>query len=145
MKHNLNPVAVILLVIVVFLHCDSDPKGPNGEDGLDYVSLIDSLRAAGATVEPAGEIEQPFFPVTGRVIKVNCGDVQVFEFADESAATDQAEQISPDGEFIGDFHVNWIDIPHLYKGGKLIVVYVGQDNQVIVALEAVLGQQFAGG
>lgn len=144
MKHNL-PVAMILLVIVVFLHCDSDPNGPNGEDGLDYVSLIDSLRAAGATVEPAGEIEQPFFPVTGRVIKVNGGDVQVFEFADESAATDQAEHISPDGEFIGDFHVNWIDIPHLYKGGKLIAVYVGQENQVIVALEAVLGQQFAGG
>ena len=131
MKHNLNPVAMILLVIVVFLHCDSDPNGPNGEDGLDYVSLIDSLRAAGATVEPAGEIEQPFFSVTGRVIKVNGGDVQVFEFAD--------------GEFIGDFQVNWIDIPHLYKGGKLIVVYIGQENQVIVALEAVLGQQFAGG
>ena len=144
MKHNL-PVAMILLVIVVFLHCDSDPNGPNGEDGLDYVSLIDSLRAAGATVEPAGEIEQPFFPVTGRVIKVNGGDVQVFEFADESAATDQAEHISPDGEFIGDFQVNWIDIPHLYKGGKLIVVYIGQENQVIVALEAVLGQQFVGG
>jgi len=144
MKHNL-PVAMILLVIVVFLHCDSDPNGPNGEDGLDYVSLIDSLRAAGATVEPAGEIEQPFFPVTGRVIKVNGGDVDVFEFVDESAATNQAEQISPNGEFIGDFHVNWIDIPHLYKGGKLIVVYVGQENQVILALEAVLGQQFAGG
>ncbi|MCH8893058.1 MAG: hypothetical protein IIB32_06120 [Chloroflexi bacterium] len=27
----------------------------------DYVSLVDNLRAAGATVDPAGTVSQPFF------------------------------------------------------------------------------------
>lgn len=32
-----------------------------------------------------------------------------------------------------------------YEGGKLIVLYVGDQNDTIDVLDAVLGMQFAGG
>ncbi len=32
----------------------------------DYVSLVDNLRAAGATVDPAGTVSQPFFAPQGQ-------------------------------------------------------------------------------
>src|SRR6266545_7771754 len=37
----------------------------------DLSSLVDHLRASGLDVKPAGEVEQPFFEVTGTVLKVN--------------------------------------------------------------------------
>lgn len=63
----------------------------------DYVSLIGNLRQAGATVEPAGEVSQPFFAVTGNIITVNGDDVQVFEYADAAAAEAEAAPVSADG------------------------------------------------
>lgn len=36
-----------------------------------YIALVDALRAAGATVEPTGTVEQPFFEVSGQTIKVD--------------------------------------------------------------------------
>jgi hypothetical protein len=40
--------------------------------------------------------------------------------------------------------VTWVAAPHFYKGGRLIVLYVGEDGGVIEVLDQVLGSQFAG-
>ncbi len=40
--------------------------------------------------------------------------------------------------------VGWVAPPHFYKKEKLIVLYVGDDNNVLDILEGVLGTQFAG-
>ena len=111
----------------------------------DFVSLVDNLRAAGATVEPAGEVSQPFFSVEGQVITVNGEDVQVFEYADAASADVEAALVSPDGSSVGTTMVLWIATPHFYQTGQLIVLYVGDSAAVIDALEEVLGPQFAGG
>lgn len=111
----------------------------------DYVSLIDNLRAEGATVEPVGEVEQVFFSVKGQSIKVNSADVQVFEYADTSAAETDAALVAPDGGSIGTTMVTWVAVPHFYRTGKIIVLYVGTDPALIGTLEKVMGPQFAGG
>ncbi len=41
--------------------------------------------------------------------------------------------------------VTWVEPPHFYKAGKLIVLYVGCDGDVIDALQETMGPQFAGG
>ncbi len=110
----------------------------------DYVSLVDNLRAAGATVNPAGEVEQPFFSVKGFVIKVNNGDVQVFEYMDANAAEAESQLVSPDGSSVGTSMVGWVAPPHFYKVEKLIVLYVGENEDTIGMLDSVLGPQFAG-
>lgn len=110
----------------------------------DYASLVDSLRAAGLRVEPAGEVDQPFFSVSGLVFSVPGGDVQVFEYDSNEAAQADAGQIAPDGNPIGPTMITWIAPPHFYRAGRLLVLYLGSDSQVMAALEATLGPQFAG-
>lgn len=110
----------------------------------DYASLVASLKATGVTVEPGDEVEQPFFSVTGRTIKVNGQDVQVFEYPDTASADAEAAQVSPDGSAVGTTMMTWTAPPHFYKGGRVIVLYVGTDASVIAALKAALGAQFAG-
>jgi hypothetical protein len=83
----------------------------HGGPVVDYVSRIDTLRAAGATVEPNGEITQPFFTPTGQAITVNRADVQVFEYPGEALAASEAAQVAPDGGSIGTNMVSWVDVP----------------------------------
>ena len=114
----------------------------------DYVSLLDNLRAAGATgatVDPAGTVSQPFFSPQGQLITVDKQDVQAFEFASAEEADAAAETVSADGSSVGTSMVGWIAPPHFYKASKLIVIYVGSDSDVINALQEAMGLQFAGG
>ena len=128
-------------------------KGPgetvsHGGPAVDYVSLIDNLRANDATVNPEGEIEQPFFSVTGFSIQVNGASVQVFEYDTAEDAEADASLVSPDGSSIGSSTGTampfWVDDPHFYYKEKIIVLYVGDDPGIEKLLKSVLGSQFAG-
>ncbi len=110
----------------------------------DTVSLIDNLRAKDATVYPEGEIEQPFFSVTGISIQVNGGSVQVFEYSSAEDAEADASLVSLDGSSIGTSMPLWVDDPHFYYIERIIVLYVGNDPAIEELLESVLGSQFAG-
>jgi hypothetical protein len=110
----------------------------------DYASLVASLRAAGARVSPGQAVAQPFFSVPGKTIRVHGEDVQVFEYTDAALAEAQASRISPTGSTVGTTKVHWMGPPHFYRKGKLLVLYVGGDDQVLKALQAALGRQFAG-
>lgn len=117
-------------------------------DGIvtDYPTLIAAIQSRGVLVEPVEEIpaESSSFSVPTKVISVGGTDVQVFEFASESDATAASLTISKDGTEIGTSIIRWMDTPHFYTNGKLIVLYVGQNPEIVNLLESFLGKQFAG-
>ena len=110
----------------------------------DKASLIAALEAAGATVELGEPISQPFFTPEGSIVKVNGADVQIFEYESSEAMANEASQVSADGGSIGTSMATWMDTPHFYKTGRIIVLYVGSDIAVLDLLEETLGPQFAG-
>ena len=155
LKKDFTAIPVVLIIailsLLVFVSCDeiieqlyTTNVSDEPSDG-ETARLIADLRAADTTVSPSGEITQPFFTVKGQVITVNGGDVQVFEYVTVEAADAEAAQVSPDGTSIGTSIVLWVATPHFYKRGQVIVLYVGDDADVINPLKAVLGEQFAGG
>jgi hypothetical protein len=123
--------------------------------------LLKDLRAAGYTVTDSGELIDQGLPVRGRRIEVKDENLYVHEFADAKSADVAAGTISPDGYSIGVpygkqdqpepgsifiiHHVDWIATPHFFKKDALIVIYAGEDEQLIKTLEGLLGEQFAGG
>ena len=108
-------------------------------------TLIEALKAKGLSVERAGSVTQPFFSVEGHALTVAGENVQVFQYRTAAAAAKEAGQVSPDGSGTGTSMVTWVGTPHFFRGGKLIVLYVGDDPNVLEALRASLGTQFAGG
>jgi len=78
------------------------------------------------------------------MINVRGEDVQVFQYSNAAATDAQAALVSLDGSAVGTTKVQWVGPPHFYKKGKLLVLYVGDNDKVLKTLEAVLGQQFAG-
>lgn len=133
--------------LVSLTGCNGSDAPPVSHGGpvRDHVSLVDTLRAQGLTVEPTGPISQPFFSVPGHMLQVNGQDIQVFEFEDPSAADSQAKEISSDGMSIGQTAVQWINPPHFFLTGKIIVLYVGANATLLHQLEKSLGKQIAGG
>lgn len=111
---------------------------------MDYTGLINSLLNAGLEVLPAGEVDQPFFAAPGKAVRASDETIQVFQFASAAAAIAQAKLVSADGDTVGASKPHWIDIPHFYQRGSLIVLYLGDNKKLILALEGVLGRQFAG-
>lgn len=148
------PFIISLLVLAFFAAaCGSRPAAANSEDEPsapragpveDHPSLVDSLQSAGATVETGDPIEQPFFAITGQIIKVNGADVQVFEYETTEAMEADATQVSDDGGSTGTSTITWVATPHFYKEGRILVLYVGDDQAILELLEGVLGPQFAG-
>src|ERR1051325_8444588 len=114
------------------------------EAATDYAAFIAHLRAGGASVVTQGEAEQPFLSVTGKMIKIDGEDIQVFEFPNSAAVEAEAGRISRDGATVGTTKIHWIGSPHFYKQGRLLVLYVGDDDKALKVLESVLGRQFAG-
>jgi len=111
----------------------------------DQASLLAALKAAGATLEVGDSITQDFFSVEGQTVKVNGADLQVFEYENAQAMEKDASQVAPDGGSIGTSMVTWIDTPHFYKAGRIIVLYLGNDQTILGLLNNVIGAQFAGG
>jgi hypothetical protein len=141
----------VLLLVVIISGCASGSTTPatitpelSLQPVSDYSSLINSLRREGVSAEPVGSINPSFFSVEGRMVKVNGEEVQAFEYADEAKARGQAKLISPDGSTIGMSSIFWVAPPHFYKAGKIIVLYVGKNDQIVILLEKVLGVQFTG-
>lgn len=115
------------------------------QPALDRAALIAALRQAGATVEEAGEIEQEFFSVAGRVLRVNGAEVQVFEYADTAARQAESDGIDPGASSIGTTMVTWVDQPTFWAADRLIVLYVGAQADVQARLSAALGDPVAQG
>jgi hypothetical protein len=118
---------------------------PRARTAGDLETLVEALKARGLSVERAGEVSQPFFSVEGRALTVNGENVQVFQYRTAEIAAKEAGQVSPDGSGTGTSMVTWVGTPHFFRGGRLIVLYVGDNPKVLEGLRAALGAQFAGG
>ena len=155
MKRNLFSIVIVLMVLLLGLACSPQatpaPEAaatPNatvqGGEVEDQTSLIDALRAGGATVELGDTVEQAFFTAAGQILKVNGKDVQVFEYESAEKMEADAAQVAPDGGSIGTSMVTWVEPPHFFKSGRVLVLYVGEDKAVIDLLKGALGEQFSG-
>ena len=155
MKRNLFSIVIVLMVLLLGLACSPQatpaPEAsatPNaavqGGEVEDQTSLIDALRAGGATVELGDTVEQAFFTAAGQILKVNGKDVQVFEYESAEKMEADAAQVAPDGGSIGTSMVTWVEPPHFFKSGRVLVLYVGEDKAVIDLFKGALDEQFAG-
>jgi hypothetical protein len=139
-------VASIIVGSAVYMGSLSTGQSPPISSGAvkNYGSLVDALRAKGLKVEPAEKISQPFFAIEARTISVNAQTVQVFEYDSDASMNRDAAKVSPDGSSVDNSMISWVEPPHFYKAGRIIVLYVGKDPTVLRALGDVIGPQFAG-
>ena len=126
--------------------CGGSPTGPDALSSTQ--GLITAIQNQGATVSSAGSMSRdsfPFFSVNADRLLVNGESVHVFDYENAAVANQQAGLVSASGNPIGNTQVSWVDTPHFYKQGHLVVLYVGRSSDITRVLTAVLGSPFAGG
>ena len=145
MKRNIFLCASLLMVAMLIAACAPQGDAPAEPAAVeDLGSLSKALRDAGATVESNETIQQEFFTVEGRILKVNGTDVQVFEYKSADTMEAEAALVAPDGGSVGTSMMMWMATPHFFKSGRMLVLYVGDDAAILDLLKPVLGDQFAG-
>jgi len=140
----LGIIAAGLVLVTIFFYPVNVDKNNATSEVTDFASLVASLNALGAIVEPSGMVSQPYFSTEGQTASVNGKTIQVFEYPDAESASREAALISPDASSIGTTMVLWVDSPHFYKWDKLIVLYLGDDQITLGLLQALIGDQIAG-
>jgi hypothetical protein len=118
--------------------------------GYGLTNLIEDMRATGLTVELTEQLVDHGFVIKGKQVLVNGAPIFVYEFTDVAAAETASAGVSADkysmtitrseGGVTVEVHSDWIETPHLYKKGRLIVIS-GDNSDVLNALDAVLGPQ----
>jgi hypothetical protein len=154
MRHSALIVGFLCMSFAVTVSVEAESSTRSHEGPVDYAGLVKALSETGATVKPGGRLSEPFFapsipptytPVDHALLLTVDGQrVQVFEFLTPEDAETAAATIAPDGSSIGPIHVSWIDLPHFWKTGRLIVLYVGNDGDILHLLTTLLGPQCAG-
>ena len=132
------------------------PAPPSGGTSIisDSLALELSLKAKGADVENGGQtMIKNLFDMNFSEIKINGVGVQLYEFAPGSYAQDAAESVSKDGRSITQVFDDgssmatqylWMASPHFYLYGNSIILYVGDDGDIVDLLDSI-ATQFAGG
>ncbi len=126
--------------------CVRSQDSESGQAGAESTraTFIEDLKKAGHAVEAKGPVVQPFLSVPGQFVSIDGSDVQTFEYDSEKSAKAAVAKIAPDGSTIGETRIGWVEPPHFFRKGKLLVLYVGKNPQVTRALEPVVGHQIAG-
>ncbi len=107
-----------------------------------FIALVNQLtQMSNLNVQQLGAVQQPYFAVQAQLLSVNGQQVQVFEFDSSSARQEAQDMISSTGDSIGGYVPSFVGTPHFWAQGRLLALYVGNNQEVINALNSVLGQQ----
>ncbi len=106
--------------------------------------LAQELRNEGLAVTVGQTVSRPFLQATGTELRVENATLQVFEYPTENAAERDLTAVSSDARTIGSTQMTWQGDPHIFRSGRLVVLYVGDDDRILDALEDTLGAQVAG-
>ena len=108
--------------------------------------LAQQLRGQGLTVSMDGEIgNMGFFAVPAHQVLAAGQRISVFQYSSPDKASADAALISPDGQPNPRAQIDWISVPHFYRQGFMIVLYVGCSSQILAALKATVGPPFITG
>lgn len=106
--------------------------------------LINSLKKSNYKIDSATQEKSMFLKGSLTAIKTGTDIISVYEYKDNQQMETDSKTISSDGSRVGNAIVDWTNLPHFYKSGNILVIYVGNNNEMIEALKKLLGKQFAG-
>lgn len=134
-------------MMVISSGCLFNENEPVNEEDLPriigYVSLLNHLQSEGLEVRTMGISRQPFFSVRSMNLTLNGELVYVFDYHNVTAARNDMALVSPDAMVINNTRMRWSGTPHFFNSEEIIVLYIGENQKIITALESGMGAQFA--
>jgi hypothetical protein len=142
--------ASVLMVLIAGLACNGSMAGPDEAQVTPRAAtFVDALKQRGATVQSMERLSPQAYclSVGPQRLVVNSENVYAFTYDSDAAASADASAISPDASSITAggqaCRPGWTGPPRFYRQDRLIVLYVGTNQELIRTLDAILGNPFA--
>lgn len=145
MKKMLLQLFVFSILIILLIGCtkqviDMDEKA--------YEKLIIKLEEKGFSVV-SDDVEKSILQGQRKWLTINAREnISVYFYETDKEMEEDASYINASGLSYNNkdksVKISWSSFPHFYKTDNIIVLYVGESNEIMNALEELIGQQFAG-
>lgn len=114
------------------------------DTSMDYsmTELEKDLGSAGVDYSIEASKES-LFTVDEKVLKISDGsEVRLYEYATDASAelNKDLDTVTDQGKYINGKAVEWTSNPHIYKKGRIVAVYDGNDKKTLSTLSDVLGE-----
>lgn len=88
------------------------------------------------------EDSKSFLSVENDDYTINGDKISVYEYDESAKGTLEADlkSITDNGMVINGNKVNWTKAPHIYKKGRIVVIYDGNSEAILTALKEILGE-----
>jgi len=148
MSKKTRSLVIVILLAGLLTACSVSGETPVTPTPELYVvdrgGLIDALNAADAVRGVEDPVKHEFFSAEGQTVTVRESEIVVFEYDSNEAMEADASLVAADGGSIGTTIIVWESTPHFFKAGRIIVLYIGDDAEMLSQLQSLLGSQFAG-
>ncbi len=108
-------------------------------------TLANTFQDSHFHVVSLGYTPQPYFDADSYRLQISGETIQILIFSNPLGAFLATLSVSADGQVIAGQTINWTQSPHFYWRRQHIVIYVGENIEIIQIIESIMGLQFAGG
>ncbi|MBU5593457.1 hypothetical protein KQI89_17085 [Clostridium sp. MSJ-4] len=126
----------------------------NGKNISNSEEFIKELELKGYKVESNVYKEEEYEVINGkkygsyktghRKVTISGKTLTIYEFESEDIAKKKAKSIPSDGSVVISQYIGMLGNPHVYRKGKIIVLYEGRNPKMLWDLRLILGMQIAG-
>lgn len=132
-------------LVFVAYYIPGIPIGSGGIQTMNRENFLDTIRFNGGYITTIGIMNVTVFSTKGIIYDLNNKEqIIVYEYNSGSDLAKDAARISGNGSFIDGKQYAWQGAPHFYKNGRVLVLYLGSDQNTLALLSYVVGQPFAG-
>lgn len=104
--------------------------------------FIEYIQNQGGKIKASEQSENNILKGKLTVLNINGKNIGVFEYKDNQEMEEDAKTIVG-SSFIGNTYYEWVEPPLFFKGGNIIVMYVGYDEENLEIIKKFMGRPFA--
>ncbi|MGL5714838.1 MAG: hypothetical protein ACRCX2_17615 [Paraclostridium sp.] len=147
---------LVMIAIVCMIGCNSITKSDNE---FDLEQLEFEMKSKGYEYQRQ-DLEEGLLATTsqylhlkdnlmidGKQVILYDTEIAVYSYENSEEMEKNASLVNKDASVINKEHpieIEWPKDPHFYKKGKIIVQYIGEDEEIISDLNEIMGEPFAG-
>ncbi|WP_024616011.1 hypothetical protein [Clostridium sp. Ade.TY] len=119
------------------------------EAKFNLTSLKDDLKAKGfepKEKESKNNAMEKLFSVSGKILSIKNGEIYVYEYNKDQKdkLKNDLNSIQNNNSIMNGGDIKWNVSPHFYSKGRVVVVYDGNNQEILNALSEIMGMPLVG-
>jgi hypothetical protein len=144
MKKIIFAILCITILLLTFIGCNRSTQISYDA----YEELVRSLKNMGYIIE-AEDVEESILLGQRKWLTIDGNEnISVYLYESNDEMEKDASYLSDDGFSYNNgknaMEIEWVSYPHFYKSENMIILYVGENLEIVQGLEELVGSQFAG-